>query len=331
MGSRTGIEWTDATWNPIRGCTRVSEGCRHCYAERVAARFSGPEQPYEGLAVMRNGEPRWTGEVGFIAEHLEDPLKWRSPKRVFVNSMSDCWHPAVSDEWLDKIFAIMARCPQHTFQILTKRPQGMLNYFTDPSRVDRIEKRAGVEVRTRWPLPNVWLGVSTENQAAADERIPLLLITPAHVRFISAEPLIGPIALGPYIYARFQQEPWRKDLHWVIVGGESGPGARPMHPHWAVALRGQCRSAGVAFFFKQWGEWAPITPVYDGDEEKLDAASLGPVCHAVDTHGTVWVNNDWQCDGQPPPGSWWMRRVGKSRSGRLLDGQEWNQMPGGTE
>ena len=237
MGDHTGIEWTDATWNPIRGCSRVSEGCRHCYAERVAARFSGPGLPYEGLAVMRDGEPRWTGKTQMIWKHLEDPLRWRRPRRIFVNSMSDLFHEDLAPDWIGRIFAIMAAAPQHTFQILTKRPRRMHGFVAGPSS---DPKAANIG----WPLPNVWLGVSAENQATADERIPLLLETPAAVRFVSAEPLLGAIDLdvhGP-------------ELDWLIVGGESGPGARPMQPEWARSLRDQCVDAGVAFFFKQWGE-----------------------------------------------------------------------------
>lgn len=218
MSDKSKIEWTDATWNPIRGCSRVSEGCRNCYAEKVAARFSGHDSkgkalPYEGLT--RDG--KWNGTIRVVEDALLQPLKWKAPRRIFVNSMSDLFHANVTDETIDRIFAVMALCPQHTFQILTKRPERMAEYFSALTRVEcasiggmggnieyrfrrqiiqmrcnellhagpkgqRIENayEIGHEVGTgaRWPLPNVWLGVSVENQATADERIPHLLRTP---------------------------------------------------------------------------------------------------------------------------------------------------------
>ena len=226
MSSKTGIEWTDATWNPIRGCSRVSEGCRNCYAETVANRFCGPGKPYEGVVQIGadgKGNGKWNGQIKFVEKHLLDPLRWKKPQRIFVNSMSDLFHENVTDEMRDRIFAVMALCPQHTFQVLTKRPERMLAYLSDdeaPLRWDdspgdwnlskaedglvysamerrdtaRMDKRGYVRLDN--PLPNVQLGVSVENQKAADERIPLLLQTPAAVRFISAEPLLGPINLN---------------------------------------------------------------------------------------------------------------------------------------
>jgi len=288
MGTKTGIEWTDATWNPIRGCSRVSEGCRHCYAETQALRFSGPGQPYAGLAVLKNGHASWTGKIEFVEKHLLDPLCWRAPRRIFVNSMSDLFHENVTDEMRDKIFAVMALSPQHMFQVLTKRPQAALRYRTpemshyQPVRIyDEAEALAHAEISRRdrtwaqwiegkpisvainrdglhvsmaarpWPLPNVWVGVSVENQATADERIPLLLKTPAAVRFISAEPLLGPIDLRLWVYDGYQDCKHAPGLKWVICGGESGAGARPMHPEWARSLCDQCAAAGVPFFMKQ--------------------------------------------------------------------------------
>ena len=194
MGAKTGIEWTDATWNPIRGCSRVSEGCRNCYAERQALRFAGPGQAYEGLAVLQNGRPHWTGKIAFVEEHLLDPLRWRKPKRIFVNSMSDLFHENVTDEMRDKIFAVMALSPQHTFQVLTKRPKQMLGYLERNATGGRIfhvaqklDAKGHGAGSGSWPLPNVWLGVSVENQVAADERIPLLLQTPAAVARVVRE------------------------------------------------------------------------------------------------------------------------------------------------
>ncbi len=296
-----GISWTDQTWNPIRGCTRVSEGCRHCYAETMAARFCGPGQPYEGLARMTPSGSRWTGNVRFVEEHLCGPLRWRRPRKVFVNSMSDLFHASVADYQLDQLFAVMSLAPQHTFQVLTKRPERMVKYLMGDcvrsrivahqwgiveDRVDPTDRRSD-DIRATaydvdgddWPLPNVWLGVSCEDQANADERIPLLLQTPAAVRWVSAEPLLSSLDLGRWLtkkfqvdydemMARFPVQPTYMPAHlrrppdgldWVVVGGESGPGARPMHPAWARSLRDQCQSTGVPFFFKQWGEFGPST------------------------------------------------------------------------
>ena len=304
----TKIEWCDSTWNCLRGCSRVSEGCRNCYAEKMAYRFSGVGQPYEGLAILKNDHASWTGKVVLAENHLLDPLKWKPictttghlgggrwepmrPRRIFVNSMSDLFHENVPDGWIDKIFAVMALRPQHIFQVLTKRPERMLDYMQTRARmmargafIDSAIANALREVAVLskapfpgnaplellaagWPLPNVWLGVSVENQAAADERIPLLLQTPATVRFGSCEPLLGPVNLeelpsvsgvGRYLSALSNAgvDPGAEiatKLDWVICGGESGPGARPMHPDWARLLRDQCKSADVAFFMKQMG------------------------------------------------------------------------------
>jgi protein gp37 len=239
MGITT-IEWTDVTWNPTRGCSRVSEGCRECYAERQAHRFEG--STFAGFVQITNGHPQWTGKVELVEEHLEDPLHWRKPRRVFVNSMSDLFHEALSDEAIDQVFAVMALCPQHTFQVLTKRHERMLKWAD----------RYGLKVRPEvgWPLRNVWLGVSVEDQKTADERIPLLLQMPVAVRFVSYEPALGPV--------NFNAIPnrWKGNgagIDWVIVGGESGPRARPFDLHWALHTVRQCQEAGVACFVKQVG------------------------------------------------------------------------------
>jgi protein gp37 len=316
VGSDTGIEWTDATWNPLRGCSRVSEGCRNCYAERVAARFCKPGEAYHGVAKVtaprddldrvggrRNG---WTGEVKLIEEHLTDPLRWRRPRRIFVNSMSDLFHEKVSDEWIDRIFAVMALARQHTFQVLTKRPERMRAYLSSRRVEERTARASALLVPNeqlsakrvspdlqqeamagwaKWPLPNVWLGVSVEDQATADKRIPLLLQTPAAVRFVSYEPALGPVDFdqprcqfhdrdevgvdeatgeefcndcacdgsGGELSHGWWLDPLNDGIAWVIVGGESGPGARPFDVAWARATVAQCRAAGVACFVKQFG------------------------------------------------------------------------------
>lgn len=303
MSDKTGISWTDATWNPIRGCSRVSEGCRNCYAERVAARFSGPGQPYDGLIRLRRraGAEKqhadgWSGMVRLVGEHLADPLKWRKPRRIFVNSMSDLFHESLTNEQIAAVFGVMAAAPHHTFQVLTKRSMRMREWFTwveaDPVGscivpMSRCIGHARVELgngtilgfkEPQWPLPNVWLGVSVEHQAAADERIPELLRTPAAVRFLSCEPLIGEVHLdlgrcddpyhGPSEWSISDNNmPWCNEcdqersfghwlrcddgIDWVIAGCESGPGARPAEVAWFRSLRDQCAAAKVPFFLKQ--------------------------------------------------------------------------------
>lgn len=248
MSVGTTIEWTDATWNPIRGCSRVSEGCRNCYAERQAARFSGKGQAYEGLVRIANGHPQWTGKVEFVERHLMDPLHWKEPKRIFVNSMSDLFHESVSNDWLRLIFGVMAKAQQHVFQVLTKRPERMLSYMHDWRPVETV-------------FPNVWLGVSVEDQKTADERIPLLLQTPAALRWISAEPLLGDIQLPEeaFVCPANEPHPICPCLDWVVVGGESGPGARPMDVEWARSIVAQCEECSVPVFVKQLGRNPYIT------------------------------------------------------------------------
>lgn len=225
----TTIQWTDAVWNPVRGCTIISPGCTNCYAMRQAHRFSGPGKPYEGLTRSRDKHgPVWTGDVRLVREHLDVPLRWRSPKRIFVNSMSDLFHEGLTADEIAEVFAVMARAPQHTFQILTKRPERM------PA------------IASRFNLPNVWLGTSVEDQARADERIPHLLATPAAIRFLSCEPLLGPVDLRAFL----EGDAARK---WVIIGGESGPSARPFDLAWARSIIAQTRDAGAACFVKQLG------------------------------------------------------------------------------
>jgi protein gp37 len=250
----------------------VSEGCRFCYAERQAGRFSGPGQPYEGLVRKTSQGYHWTGEVRLIEKDLEVPLHWKKPRRIFVNSMSDLWHESVPDEWIDRIFAVMALAPQHTFQILTKRPERMHTYCTQDLLPGRM---AGAKLLSRFmydglpytgvmdmPLKNVWVGVSCENQTTVDERLPWLLQTPATVRFVSYEPALGPANLTPYlgympdtIAGQFLPEELAlaQGVDWVIVGGESGPHARPCDVAWIRGIIHQCQEAEVPCFVKQLG------------------------------------------------------------------------------
>ena len=234
MSDTTGIQWTDATWNPLRGCSAVSPGCANCYAAAVAYRFSQKGQPYEGLAKQSSaGKPIWTGKVVDVPAHMNDPIKWhRKPRRIFVNSMSDLFHEAVSDDIILKIFDVMQRAPNHTYQCLTKRA-GRMQAF--------MQKHFATA-----HLPQVWLGVSVENQACADERIPLLMATPGvSVRWLSCEPLLGHVDLSS-----FSQNP----PDWVVVGGESGPRSRPMELGWALDIAAWTRANGKALFMKQLGE-----------------------------------------------------------------------------
>ena len=271
----TKIEWCDKVWNPVRGCSRVSPGCENCYAEKVAARFCGPGLPYEGLARIGKNGARWTGTVRVVPEHLADPLRWKKPRRIFVNSMSDLFHEKLSNEEIAAVFGVMAASPRHTFQVLTKRAERMGEWFAWAAQVaptatcvvaaaahlwpddrdGRMKFVHGASTgRSNWPLPNVWLGVSVEDQRRADERIPLLLETPAAVRFISAEPLLGPIkgctSWRHRDLAEYPSKPDRK-LDWVIIGSESGPGARPMATEWAAWIVDDCAADGVAVFTKQ--------------------------------------------------------------------------------
>lgn len=266
MGDATGIQWTDATWNPVTGCSKVSPGCAHCYAEVVAKRF-WPLQYLGHPSLRRQVGPRRFDQVWTHEDRLDQPLRWKKPRRIFVNSMSDLFHEDVPDAFIDRVFAVMALAPQHTFQILTKRAERMRDYMTKEnySRLAHVAKAAHVMVGGNrvglWPLPNVWLGVSVENQRLADERIPLLLQTPAAVRFISAEPLLGAVDVEPFLqYEPFHEHykmtlgasEWR-GLDWVIVGGESGAEARPFAEEWARSIVNQCRAASVPVFVKQLG------------------------------------------------------------------------------
>lgn len=340
MADKTGIEWTDATWNPTVGCKVVSPGCTNCYAMKVAARMEGisvaheaahggnpgPMYYYRDLVTHSKAGPVWNGTFREAPlDLLQRPLRWKRPRRIFVNSMSDLFGEGVTDETIDKVFAVMALCPQHTFQILTKRPERMRDY------VKRLHDETVQETCRRlvsvWPgntrvpddgvtipLPNVWLGVSVEDQKRADERIPILLETPAAVRWISAEPLLGPVYLRriPVLGGWYDALAGYRDikrgispegvLDWVVGGGESGPGARPMHPDWARSLRDQCKDAGVAFLFKQWGEWFPSKFTVTGSRGRMYCFS----------------------DGLSPAE---MHQVGKKRAGRLLDGVEHNEYP----
>ena len=233
----TAIGWTNETWNPVTGCTKVSAGCKHCYAERITERWG---QKFTDIVLH--------------PDRLEKPLHWRKPRRIFVNSMSDLFHEKVPFEFIDKVFAVMALCPQHTFQVLTKRPERMAEYLS--VRFPEDKPYLAVKFGTpsghfrsirEYPISNLWLGTSIEDQESADKRVPELLKCPAAVRFLSYEPALGPVDLGDWL----SLNPTDIGIDWVIVGGESGPGFRTMNLDWLRSVVGQCKAAGVPVFVKQ--------------------------------------------------------------------------------
>jgi len=256
MGA-TKIQWCDRVWNPVTGCTPISEGCEHCYAKRMSKRLAGrygyPAAPHEF-------------DVTLHEDKLDEPLKWKASQRVFLCSMGDLFHPVVPVAYQAQMLKTIALCPQHVFLFLTKRPEQMLMFERNCGGLNR---------------PNIWLGVSAETQACADERIPILLQIPAAKRFVSVEPMLGQVNLMPYLW---NEHVWGNCsgipivshdhlLDWVIAGGETGPGARPMHPNWLRSLRDQCQNANVPFFFKQWGGKGPADRILDG-RRWLDAPHM---------------------------------------------------------
>ncbi|WP_020673849.1 DUF5131 family protein [Amycolatopsis nigrescens] len=340
MSATTSIEWTrgedgspGSTWNPVTGCTEVSPGCDRCYAKTFAERWRGTPDHY-----FERGF-----DVQLRPDKLDLPLRWRKPRKVFVNSMSDLFHKDVPDDFIARVFRVMALAPQHSFQTLTKRPARMRSLLTDYGFVramlrhdtrsgfgvteDKLDQAARRWVASdRWPLPNVWLGTSVETQRWADIRVPVLLDTPAAIRFLSCEPLLGPVDLSRWLELEYYDSfGWGREmlatlagrvgtergLHWVIAGGESGRdrGVRPMHPGWVRSLRDQCEAAAVPFLFKQWGEWAPA------------GLGIGMAQHNVGREVLVGPPVDEMGHRQV------MRRVGKGRAGRELDGRTWDQYP----
>lgn len=268
MSTLTSIEWTDVSWNPVRGCSLVSAGCANCYAMKFAHRFSGAGKPYEGLTELGPQGARWTGKIRLVHELLVDPLRWRDPRRIFVNSMSDLFHEDVPDEFIEKVLTTIVHSPRHCYQVLTKRPERMRDFM---QRWTCMNGR---------PLPNVWLGVSIEDQQTADERIPILLQTPAAVRWVSAEPLLGPVSFRWAKWDNWKdgqgnerpvvnQHDGLRMLDWIVVGGESGPGARPCDLTLIRSIVGQCQAAGVSVFVKQLGskpeEYVFQNIGYDGE------------------------------------------------------------------
>lgn len=325
MGENTKIEWTQSSWNPWHGCHKVSAGCKNCYMFRDKARYG-----QDPNVVVRS------------KTKFYDPLKWKEPRTIFTCSWSDFFIEE-ADEWRDEAFAIMALTPQHTYQVLTKRIDRAMKYIRyGPLKLFGVLDRLAYEYKVdgrmndwetdapiQWPIPNVWLGVSVEDQKTFDERWPLLEATPNALPWLSIEPLLGEI--------RIPQSAFRT-LRWVVVGGESGPDARPMHPDWARSIRDQCTAAGVPFFFKQWGEWLPFEetaqmPFYRdcGSGVEYDAHGMnftdgfdgGSFLGAkwMDPMETIIFNSEFKANDAS------YLRIGKKKAGRELDGRTWDEMP----
>ena len=331
MGDKSHIEWTDATWSPVTGCTRVSEGCRNCYAERMSATRLVHNSRYKGVAKMTANGPHWTGKIRLHHDLLRQPLGW-GPRRVFVNSMSDTFHKEVPFDFIKTIYTSMLLYNWHQYQVLTKRPERMREFHDwliswAQVRPDYFERH----------FKHVVFMTSAEDQKTLDERLPHLLATRAAIRGLSLEPLLGPIDLTKDYGGPHPSEPntWCHaglmggvaKIDWVIVGGESGPGARPMNPRWVRDIRDQCKASGVAFFFKQWGEWAPghfIDKIYwyhDAEGKEINFNGYGSDPDPYRIH--LWPLEK----GRDFPAEKLSLRVGKKAAGRLLDGQIYSEYP----
>jgi len=327
--SKTKIPWATDTWNPYSGCTPISAGCKHCYAKPMATRLAAMGMPgYDKANPFR---------VTFHENRLDEPLHWRKPRTVFVCSMGDLFHENVDPENVGRIFDIMQATPRHRYLLLTKRPKRMGEWLGDWA------------VEGGWPLPNVYLGVTVENQKRADERIPVLLKIPAAKHFVSIEPMLGPVNLSgtvsiPWMGGESRggrdYSLWTSHLDGVILGGESGPRARPMHPDWARHVRDQCRQARVPFHFKQWGEYAYAKVEDDAsmtEGRAFDNPLSGRSSAIIRLKSTkAFHSGTWRLmePGDETVGGVIMLdrdnvaiRVGTKRTGHLLDGVEWRQFP----
>ncbi len=303
---KTKIEWADFTWNPVDGCSKVSEGCRNCYAERHARRLWGM---------------RFFTEIRCHPEKLGQPEIIKKPSKVFVCSMGDLFHEDVSDTFIGDVFSKMAMAHQHTFLVLTKRPERAYRWFTQyynggftaeeliRGRVNTLLHRHPSEPIEgwRWPLKNVWMGTTTENQPMADERVPWILRIPAALRFVSVEPMLGAVIFRKIVMpdgdhlGNFFNHGTGTGIDWVICGGESGPSARITHPNWVKDLLGQCQDTRIPFFFKQWGEWLPIEGEVPAEYTEHPMRKLGD--------GITFV------------------RLGKRLSGDIVAGRQWHEYP----
>lgn len=323
MADGTNIEWTDATWQIVTGCSVVSPGCANCYAMRLAGTRLQHHHSRRGLTTKTKAGPVWNGQVRFNAGWATQPLQWKKPREIFVAAHGDLFHDAVQRWMLVRVFAVMAMAHWHRFQVLTKRSSRMRDFVVwlatkeGQWEMARAIQDLGICRFYTFPLPNVWLGISAEDQARFDERAEHLAATPAAVRWVSAEPLLGPIDAARYI----------DTINWIVSGGESGPSARPAHPDWFRSIRDQCAAAGVSYFHKQNGAWAP------GDAFGMQ--SDGPV---HDRHGNVrdWMNRYVVCADRADRlrghsftehATNLVYRVGKKRAGAKLDGVGHREFP----
>jgi len=332
MSDNTKIEWTDATWNPVTGCSVVSPGCKHCYAMKLAGTRMRHHVSRQGLTIASDAGPVWNGQVRFNDQWLDHPLRWKRPRRIFVCAHGDLFHEAVPDSWIDRVFDTMARAPWHSYQVLTKRAERMRRYiagvdafaFVDFWSEKTIYSKGvpGFPARApQWPLSNVWLGVSVEDRARVG-RIWDLIHTPAAKHFVSFEPLLEDITNLKDVWMPGDTIDGKQPcLDWVIVGGESGTAARPMHPDWPRRLRDIFVPAAVPFFFKQWGAFATT---YDRDRDDPDWRFCDVIARQ-ESPGR-WLN---LAGGHGFHGERVVRvePVGKKSAGALLDGREWREMP----
>ena len=335
----TKIEWTNETWNPIIGCSKISEGCKNCYAERMAGRLSNitktayylkvVEQNRPALLVIK-GLPKWNGETQFINQQLLKPTQWKKPRKIFVCSMGDLFHESIPFEWIDVVFSIMSDIDQHIYQVLTKRPFRMQQFY------DWKAKQLGVKWQAK---DNVWIGVTVESQEQVYRILPLLKV-PSKIRFISCEPLLSNIDLYPWLDeyigpSETGHNDWLNGLNWVIVGGESGPEARPMHPEWVRSLKNQCKISGTPFFFKQWGEWytdwlniqtkEPVFKMYPNYQKFQQKLWVRKGDSCIDMNGKICKNGGDMKTASYPVAI--MQKIGKQKSGVILDGKEYKQFP----
>lgn len=320
----TKIEWAQKVWNPVTGCSKVSQGCKNCYAEVMHKRLMKMQPDKYNRPFLDGASPH--------EPSLEIPLHWKKPQRIFVNSMSDLFHEDVPHDFILRVLMVIRECPQHIFQILTKRPKRAKEFFNGFLIASQKLSR---DIRGEFPFPNLWLGVSVEDQATADERIPLLLQTPAAIRFLSVEPMLQSIELKfigcpecghseNYWFPNFTichhchkevKSPPDNIINWVICGGESGKNARPMNPDWVRSLRDQCKEANVPFFFKQWGEWLHENLLKPEVFLELMSHRTAKKYKQQSISNGVYLDNYvW---------------LGKKKAGKLLDGVEHNEFPKG--
>jgi protein gp37 len=387
----TKIEWCTETWNPIAGCTKVSPGCDHCYAERMANRLAnialkddhhGEYFRVDGIGkyAMVTLDDKWNGKTFFDESQIVKPFRWKVPRKIFVISMGDLFHESVVFADIDQVITVIAMNPQHTFLVLTKRPDRMKRYFEnrldpwdylkihaynlseylingkmpegwmwDPQYLDDGEggydKDSELIWEGAWPLKNLWLGVTAENQEYANKRIPILLQIPAIKRFVSVEPMLGPI---DFYEPQMGNEHYNTlkgfgdisggnghfggpKLDWVICGGESGPGARPLHPDWVRSIRDQCKEANVPFFFKQWGMYRPFEPTAQPPFYRDVASNVEYDGHGMNFYDQYsgepgkWKGGQWIEDLETQDCIW--LKVGKKVAGSKLEGKEYKEYP----